>query len=200
MNITLPFSLALARKNREVLMDQRRSELRNASTLHDWMKRRKEAKETLLLDLNDELTKEEEKFLQDQISEKEEATKILQKATEENHRQLQSMEDAFTKLRTITAVSSLEEIEEKFSAQRLNRRNLELQVKQAENRLQRAKETYATKQQLYQDMKALTNSTSDSREVIYKTEEEIEICKNTHRSETIALERINTILVCCLIL
>ena len=45
------------------------------------------------------------------------------------------MEDAFTKLKQITAVSSLEEMHEKFLNQRNNKRILEHDVKEAESRL-----------------------------------------------------------------
>jgi hypothetical protein len=61
------FRLAIARKEREVLLEQRRGEVKNALVLQDWVKRREEAKIALALELRGDLTREEESFLRQQV-------------------------------------------------------------------------------------------------------------------------------------
>jgi hypothetical protein len=71
--------LASTRKDRDVLLEQRRSEYRNAKTLEQWLKDRERMKIELGIELRGDLTIEEEKFLKLQIDEKMEKTKSLQK-------------------------------------------------------------------------------------------------------------------------
>jgi hypothetical protein len=60
-------------------MRKRLDEVKNAETLKEWMKRRKEAKINLAMELRGDLTPEEEQFLLQQINAKVEETKKLQK-------------------------------------------------------------------------------------------------------------------------
>ena len=71
--------LALAQKERECLMRKRLDEVRNAENLREWMQRRKEAKRLLALELRGDLSKDEERFLKDQINAKVTDLKKLQK-------------------------------------------------------------------------------------------------------------------------
>lgn len=71
--------LALAQKERECLMRKRLEEVRNAENLREWMRRRKEAKRSLALELRGDLSKDEERFLKDQLSVKVTELKKLQK-------------------------------------------------------------------------------------------------------------------------
>lgn len=52
------------------MLEQRKVEVKNAWSLQEWMKKRVDAKIALALELQGDLTKEEEMFLRDQISEK----------------------------------------------------------------------------------------------------------------------------------
>jgi chromosome segregation ATPase len=188
--------LTVARKERELLLEQRKGEVKNALSLQDWIKKREEAKIALALELRGDLTKEEEMFLRDQISEKVEKTKHLQKATEESQRRLQAMEDAFTKLKQITAVSSLEEMHEKFSNQRSNKRALDHDVKEAEARLVAVKAAHQRQEELYQDLKASGGGVTEfSRETINRLEESVEQVRNTYRTTRATLDRVAAVLV-----
>ena len=71
--------LALAQKERECLMRKRLDEVRNAENLREWTRRRKEAKQLLALELRGDLSKDEERFLKDQISAKVTDLKKIQK-------------------------------------------------------------------------------------------------------------------------
>lgn len=75
-----------------------------------------------------DLTLEEERFLKSQIDDKQEKTRTLQKASEEGLKKLQSMDEAFTKLKQVTGVKNVEEMHEKFSNQKSNKLQLELEV------------------------------------------------------------------------
>jgi hypothetical protein len=80
------------------------------------------------------------------------------------------MEDAFTKLKQVTAVSSLEEMHEKFSNQRNNKKALEHDVKEAEARLVAVKASHSRQEQLFQDLKSSGGGVAEfSRETINKS-------------------------------
>ena len=53
---------------------------------------------------------------------------ILHRASEEGLKKLQSMDEAFTKLKQVTGVKNVEEMHEKFSNQKSNKLQLELEV------------------------------------------------------------------------
>lgn len=77
------------------------------------------------------------------------------------------MEDAFTKLKQVTAVSSLEEMHEKFSNQRNNKKALEHDVKEAEMRLVTVKGANQRQEELFQDLKSSGGGIAEfSRETI----------------------------------
>lgn len=71
--------LQTSRKDREVLLEQRKAEYKNAKALQAWLKERERMKIELSIELRGDLTLEEEKFLKSQIDEKMEKTKSLQK-------------------------------------------------------------------------------------------------------------------------
>jgi hypothetical protein len=54
------------------------------------------------IELRGDLTLEEERFLQNQIDDKQEKTRNLQRASEEGLKKLQSMDEAFTKLKQVS--------------------------------------------------------------------------------------------------
>ena len=100
-------SLSTARVDREVLLTQRRNELKTAQTLKQWMGDREVQKQALATELKGDLTRDEENFLRSQLTEKVDKTKNLQKATEESHKRLQAMEDAFLQVNLILNFSIL---------------------------------------------------------------------------------------------
>jgi hypothetical protein len=73
------YRLSIARKEREVLAEQRRHQHKSAITLQEWLKERARMKIELGIELRGDLTIEEENFLRSQIEEKTEKTKSLQK-------------------------------------------------------------------------------------------------------------------------
>ena len=131
--------LETARTDRRVLLEQRRNELRTAQTLQEWMAQRETQKKALATELKGDLTKKEENFLKSQLSSKVEMTKNLQKATEDSHKRLQAMEDAFLQLKQVTGVSSVDEMYEKFTNQKNSKKVLEIDVNDAVQALAKAK-------------------------------------------------------------
>ena len=146
--------LTIARTDRGVLLQQRRNELKTAQTLQMWMVEREAQKQALAVELKGDLTRDEEMFLRGQLGNQVEKTKNLQKETEESHRRLTAMEDAFTQLKQVTGVSSLDEMYEKFNNQKNSKKALELDVKDATERAAKAKKTAAKQEQLFQEIKA----------------------------------------------
>ncbi len=53
----------------------------------------------------------------------------LSSAADESNKKLQQMEDAFEKLRSVTCVEKVDEMHEKFSMQKTNKLQLELEVR-----------------------------------------------------------------------
>lgn len=189
-------NLASARKDREVLIAQRRSEVKNALLLQEWLVDREHQKAVLAIELRGDLTKNEETFLKSQISEKIEKTKKLQKANEDSNKKLLLMEELFTKIKQVTGVVSLNEMHEKFFNQKNNKKNLEQEVKDTEARLVIAKKTYLKKEKQFQEIKNscvgitdLTRDMTDKLEVqINNSRNELKICKaSTTRLQSVLL-------------
>jgi hypothetical protein len=160
------------------------------------MSKREEVKLNLALQLRGELTKEEEGFLKNQLRDKVEKTKNLQKATESSHKRLQAMEDAFLRLKQVTGVSSIDEMHEKFSGQHLNKKSLEVDVKEAETKLLAAKKALSKQEKLFEEVKASGSSMSDfSRDTINKLEDEIMSKKNDVKVSKAVAERLTTVML-----
>lgn len=188
--------LANARKTREVMLAQRKQELKNAQMLQDWIFRREETKLQLALELRGDLTKEEESFLAAQLSEKKEKKHRLEKASEEGSKKLQAMDDAFNKLKQVTGVSSLEEMFEKFSSQKSNKKSLEQEVKDAEARLLSAKKAHAKQERVFQELKSSGGGAAElTRESINKLNHSIEETKNEFKITRAASERLSSVLL-----
>ena len=104
-----------------------------------------------------------------------EITKNLQKATEESHRRLQAMEDAFLQLKQVTGVGSVDEMYEKFTNQKNSKKVLEMDVSDAAQMLEKAKKEYAKKEQYFQSLKSSGGGMSElSREATVAQQEAIE--------------------------
>jgi len=189
-------NLATSRKDREVLLGQRKMELKTAQVLQQWMIQRAKEKAELQIELKGNLTRTEEQFLKTKLNEKIENTKSLQKATEESHRRLQSMEDLFAKLKQVTGVKTLEDMLEKFSSQKGNKKGLEMDVAEAEKRLAAAKKEYRKKETRFQELKSSGGGRSElSREYMEKMEEAILNSKGEQKLLRADSERLSAIIL-----
>lgn len=189
-------SLAVARKDRESLMRKRLDEVKNAEMLQDWMARRKEAKMNLAIELRGDLTKEEERFLLDQINAKVEETKNLQKANEESSKLLHDTEAFFAKLKSITGVVSLENMAEKFSLQKISKIDLEKEVAEVERKLSHAKKELLYQEKLYADLKSSGAGQADlSRTTTDKLKADIELARGDVKITKAQSERLATVLL-----
>lgn len=167
-------SLASSRTDREVLLAQRRMELKTAQVLQEWMVQREQQKADLAEQLKGNLTRTEELFLKQKLSEKIDTTKNLLKATEESQKKLESMEDLFAKLKQVTGVRTLEGMLEKFSSQKGSKKGLETDVAEAEKRLAAAKKELRRKERQYQELKSSGGGLAElSREANNNLEEAI---------------------------
>lgn len=89
-----------------------------------------------------------------QLKEKEEKTKRLQRANEESQRKVSALDEAFTKIKQITGMRSMEDMLEKFAAQKANKKNLEKEVQEVEARLSEAKKMNARAELAFQERKS----------------------------------------------
>jgi len=188
--------LSVSRKDREVLLDQRKAEFKNARLLSEWLRERERMKVELGIELRGNLTLEEERFLKSQIDDKQEKSRSLQRASEEGQKKLQSMEEAFTKLKQITGVQNVGDMHEKFSNQKSNKLQLEVEVKDAEHRLAQVKKAYARQESLFSELKSSGGGVTElNRESIHKLEEAYGEARNEQKFIKAEAERIATVLL-----
>eukprot|EP01041_Mallomonas_annulata_P011126 gene11126-23257_t len=188
--------LEICNKERGILLNKRKGDLKNAIHLQEWMKNRAVEKAKLATELRGDLTKEEEVLLRMQLREKEENTRKLQRANEESQKKITSMEDAFMLIKQVTGVSSLEEIVEKFSNQRINKKNLEKDVRDTEHKLSEAKKAFIEAEDLFQDVKSSGTGADDlNRELSDQMENQIVTARNELKITKAATERLGNVLV-----
>ena len=186
----------MSRKDRECRIAERKIEFANAERLNIWLQKREQLKRELGIELRGDVTMEEESFLKAQIEDKLKNTRSLQKSAEEATKKLQSMEEAFIKLKQVTGVRAVEEMHEKFSNQRSNKSQLENDVKDAEQRLSQAKKVAARLESHYQELKSSGGGLAElNREHINKLEEAFNDAKNDHKFIKADSERLATILL-----
>lgn len=179
----------------------RRSELKNAHRLKKWMRDREVVKMALATELRGDLTKDEEVLLRTQLKEKEEKTKRLQRANEESQRKVQAMDDAFTKIKQITGMSSLDDMVDKFAAQRTNKKNLEKEVSDVEQRLAEAKKLNMKAEQAFQDRKSsgvhgvVGGAVESSRDSSGSMEERIQAARYEYKITKAGTDRLHAVLV-----
>jgi hypothetical protein len=118
------------------------------------MHQREVEKAALAMELRGALTKDEEHRLRAQIIEKLECTKALQRANEDGNRRCLAMEEAFSKLKQITGVSSLVDMHEKFSSQVGDKSILLMEVKEAEAKLESVKAAQLRHQASFEDLQS----------------------------------------------
>jgi hypothetical protein len=106
------------------------------------------------------------------------------------------MEEAFTKLKQVTGVKNVEEMHEKFSNQRSNKLQLEMEVKDAEHRLSLAKKAYARQEQISQELKSTGIESAElNRDNIKRLEELYNEARNDQKSIKADSDRIAAVLV-----
>lgn len=79
---------------------------------------------------------------------------VFFRASEESLKKLQAMEEAFTKLKQVTGVKNVEEMHEKFLSQKSSKLQLELEVKDAEAKLNNLKKNYSRLEMTFQELKS----------------------------------------------
>lgn len=188
--------LDAARTDRGVLLEQRRNELKSAQTLQEWMAQREMQKKALATELKGDLTRKEESFIKSQLSSKVEMTKNLQRATEDSHKRLQAMEDAFLQLKQVTGVNSVDEMYEKFTNQKNSKKVLEIDVNDAVQALSKAKKDFAKKEQHFQELKASGGGIAElSREAVLAQQEAIDMKKSDQKLLRADTERLSQLLL-----
>lgn len=188
-----------ARNERAITLAQRKGELKNAHRLKAWLKERVAQKIALSNGLRGDLTREEESFLKIQMREKEEKTRQLQRSNEENQRRAQVLEKAFMRIKQLIGVATFEEIVEKFHMQRVNKQNIEREVREVEQRLSLLKAENSRQEQHYRDLKSSGSlgSAGDvvTRDMTIQLNDEINQAKNEYKLWRAELARLNSILV-----
>lgn len=186
----------IKRHERQTLLHQRKLELKNAHRLKLWMKERAVVKMELATELRGDLTEDEEVLLRTQLKEKEEKTKRLQRANEESQRRVSLMEESFQRIKQITGMSSLDDMVDKFSVQRINKKNLEKEVSDVEQRLAEAKKLNAKAEQAFQERKSSGVGDAEiNRDDTITSEEKINAARYEYKITKAASERLDAVLV-----
>jgi hypothetical protein len=106
------------------------------------------------------------------------------------------MEEAFTKLKQVTGVKNVEEMHEKFSTQKSNKLQLELEVKDAEHRLASAKKAFQKLELQFQELKSSGSGVAElNRDNINRLEELYSEARNDQKSIRADSDRISTVLL-----
>ena len=106
------------------------------------------------------------------------------------------MEEAFNEIKQVTGAPNISIMIAKFIDQKTNRKNLEIEVKDAERKLNGLKKEYASIEKSYQDMKTTGISQIEfGRDTAEKIEEEITAAKSELRMLTAAQERTSSIII-----
>mmetsp|Transcript_34937 Transcript_34937/g.65185 ORF Transcript_34937/g.65185 Transcript_34937/m.65185 type:complete len:706 (+) Transcript_34937:111-2228(+) len=186
----------IKRHERQTLLHQRKLELKNAHRLKLWMKERAVVKMELATELRGDLTEDEEVLLRTQLKEKEEKTKRLQRANEESQRRVSLMEESFQRIKQITGMSSLDDMVDKFSVQRINKKNLEKEVSDVEQRLAEAKKLNTKAEQAFQERKSSGVGEAEiNRDDTITSEEKINAARYEYKVTKAASERLDAVLV-----
>mmetsp|Transcript_13135 Transcript_13135/g.13597 ORF Transcript_13135/g.13597 Transcript_13135/m.13597 type:complete len:695 (+) Transcript_13135:27-2111(+) len=186
----------ILRHERKIMLETRKDELKNAHRLKRWLRERAVTKMALATELRGDLTKEEELLLRTQLKEKEEKTKRLQRANEESQRKVSALDEAFTKIKQITGMRSMEDMLEKFSAQKANKKNLEKEVQEVEARLSEAKKMNARAELAFQERKSSgVGEFENNKESTSAIEEKIQAARNEYKITKAASDRLHSVLV-----
>lgn len=111
-------------------------------------------------------------------------------------KKLQQMEEAFTKLKQVTGVKNVEEMHEKFSNQRSNKLQLEMEVKDAEHRLAAAKKANQKQEQIFQELKSSGIESAElNRDNIKRLEELYTEARNDQKAIKADSDRIAAVLL-----
>eukprot|EP00604_Paraphysomonas_vestita_P001656 CAMPEP_0174822020 /NCGR_PEP_ID=MMETSP1107-20130205/12587_1 /TAXON_ID=36770 /ORGANISM="Paraphysomonas vestita, Strain GFlagA" /LENGTH=421 /DNA_ID=CAMNT_0016039881 /DNA_START=486 /DNA_END=1748 /DNA_ORIENTATION=+ len=150
----------------------------------------------LATELRGDLTKEEEVLLRTQLKEKEEKTKKLQRANEESQRKVTAMDDAFMKIKQITGMQSLDDMLEKFTVQRINKKNLEKEVAEVELRLNEAKRMITKTEQAFQERKSSgVGENENNRDPTSNVEAKIQEARNLYKITKAGSDRLHAVLI-----
>ena len=188
--------LKSSRKGREVLLAQRRNELKTANRLQEWLAQREQTKRDLAKELRGDLTRAEEYTLKTQLQGKEEETKKLQRANEESQRKVNKMEEEFQAIKQVTGGNSVEQIVGKFSEQKSNRRNLENEIKDTEKKLQVAKRNLSKVEQSFIELKGSSLGSAElNREIVNSMDHKILARRNEQKVVHASAERLESVLV-----
>ena len=189
-------SLKNSRVTREVLLGQRRNELKTANRLQDWLASREQTKRDLAKELRGDLTREEEYILKTQLQDKEEKTRTLQRANEESQRKVTAMEEAFQEIKQVTGGSTVEEIVEKFASQRKNKINLEREIKETEKKLNQERRKLHKEEEYFEEIKSSSLGSAElNREMVNALDAKTMTSKNDHKVIRAAGERLEAVLV-----
>jgi len=189
-------ALKNSRKGREVLLQQRRNELKTANRLQEWLSQREQTKRDLAKELRGDLTRDEEYILKTQLHDKEEKTKKLQRANEESQKRVNKMEEEFQAIKQVTGGNSVEQIVDKFSEQKNNRRNLEQEIKDTEKKLNIAKKKLSKVEANFVTLKASSLGSAElNREIVNNLENKILGARNDQKVAHASAERLESVLV-----
>lgn len=188
--------LAYSRKDREVLVEQRVAEYNSARLLNQWLKDREEIKKQFGIEMQGDITLEEELFLKSQIESKLKVVNDLLKQSEQSSNELQKMESAFAKLKQVTGVRVVEEMHDKFLSQNTNKAQLEIEAKEGESRLATIQKQNLRQDAYYQELRSSGGGLAElNRDNIAKLEEALNDAKNDQKFIKADTDRLGAVML-----
>lgn len=147
-------NLSMARKERDLLLTQRKHEHRNAAMLEQRMKERVEARTQLLAELRGGLDEEEERYRLQHLHSQEVNARNVKSSLDKARRELAALEHSFVQLSQVTGVADYEQMTEKFTLIAVNRSGLERDKQAAEDRLIGAKKQALALEKQFQELRS----------------------------------------------
>lgn len=183
-------------EERHRAMEQRKIESSHAARLDLWRQKREVARLEFASELRGDLSAEEEKKLQQTLSNQKKALLQIRSQHEVLQKEALSLELSFVAVRQATGVNSLDEVVEKFQSQEGNRRALSIEKREAEERLANAKRA---KEELENHFADLQNSgvgnVEMSREISEELQREINNSRIKLKASNATCERLESSLV-----
>lgn len=174
----------------------RRTEAEQAARMDEWRVKREVSRREFQLELQGDLSAEQEEALQRELQQAKAQLKRLLAQHEVLQREAVKLESDFMIVRQATGVNSQDEVVEKFLGQQGNRVSLDSEKREAEQRLNNAKKTKEENERRFSELKASgIGSTEMNREIAEQLEREITAARVELKASNAGCERLESVLV-----
>jgi hypothetical protein len=174
----------------------RRADAENSRRMQEWRNKKDQQRQEYELEKRGDMSSDSESQLQHRLRETERNQQALEAVTKAQNEKVGTLEEAFQKIRQATGVRTVDEMVEKFMGQGANTAALEVEQREAEERLQRARKKLEEASNSFNELKASgIGGTELNREVYDTLDEDISQARAALKMNKAACERLESVLV-----